>query len=78
MADDGLFEDPFTKHIINATDAARRQMLEAGIPVFYFDERLKIEILEQPDGRKFEIRYISGVPATSNFEIVRELSRSAA
>jgi hypothetical protein len=34
--------------------------------------------MEQPDGRRFEIRFIPGAPSGENYEIVRELSRRAA
>jgi len=32
----------------------------------------------QPDGRRFDIRFIPGSPRGRNFEIIRELARSAA
>jgi hypothetical protein len=34
--------------------------------------------MEQPDGRRFEIRWIPGACAGENYEILRELKRHAA
>jgi hypothetical protein len=34
--------------------------------------------MEQPDGRRFEIRYIPNAPGETNHEVVRELSSRAA
>lgn len=51
--------------------------LAAGLPVFYLD-RQGLNVLEQPDGRKFEIRWIPGAPSGSNYEVVRELKSPAA
>jgi hypothetical protein len=51
--------------------------LAAGLPVFYLD-RQGWNIMEQPDGRKFEIRWIPGAPSGSNYEVIRELKPSAA
>jgi hypothetical protein len=57
---------------------ARFQVLEHENPVFYQDEETGIEIMEQPDGRKFEIRYIPGAPRFQNYGVVLELLRSSA
>ncbi len=50
--------------------------LAAGLPVFYLD-RQGLNVMEQPDGRKFEIRWISGAPSGSNYEVIRELKPPA-
>jgi len=55
-----------------AWDRARDQALARGVPVFYRNQRMGIEIMEQPDGRHFEIRFIPGAPRGRNFEIIRE------
>ena len=57
---------------------ARHQALARGMPVFYRNDRTGIEIMEQPDGRRFEIRFIPGARRGRNLEIVRELARAAA
>jgi hypothetical protein len=33
--------------------------------------------MEQPDGRRFEIRFSPGAPRGRNFEIIREIARTA-
>ena len=53
------------------------ETLAAGRPVFYLDHS-GLDVMERPDGRKFEIRWIPGAPAGENFEIVREVTESAA
>ncbi len=58
--------------IIAATQQARLDTLTAGVPVFYRDAD-GLNIMEEPDGRKFEIRLIPGAPRERIFEIVREL-----
>ena len=51
--------------------------LAAGFPAFYRD-RDGLNVLEHPDGQKFEIRWIPGAPSGSNYEVVRELKPRAA
>ena len=50
--------------------------LAAGLPVFYLD-REGLNVMEQPDGRKFEIRWIPGAPSGSNYKVIRELKPPA-
>jgi hypothetical protein len=50
--------------------------LAAGLPVFYLD-RDGLNLMQQPDGRKFEIRWIPGAPSGSNYEVIRELTPPA-
>jgi hypothetical protein len=57
---------------------ASARLLKAGLPVFYLDAKENINIMEQPDGRKFEIRFIPGAPRERNYEVLRELGKSAA
>jgi hypothetical protein len=70
--------EEFTRHAQEATRAAREESLALGIPVFYRDPRAGMDLMEQPDGRRFEIRYIAGAPRERNYEIVRELAANAA
>ena len=51
--------------------------LAAGHPVFYIDDQ-NLNVMELPDGRRFEIRWRPGAPAAENYEIVRELAKRAA
>jgi hypothetical protein len=38
---------------------ARLETLQAGVPVFYRDWKRNLDIMEQPDGRKFEVCFIA-------------------
>jgi len=60
-----------------ATEKARLDTLKAGVSVFYRDDS-GLDVMEQPDGRKFEIRYIFGAPRHRNYDVLRELARTAA
>ena len=51
--------------------------LAAGLPVFYLDDD-GLNVMQCPDGRKFEIRWIPGAPSGENYEVVRELTAHAA
>lgn len=50
--------------------------LAAGLPVFYLDDG--VEVMELPDRRRFEARWIPGAPCGQNYEVVRELKARAA
>jgi hypothetical protein len=73
-----MFTDEFTRGAEAAWDRARDEALARGVAVFYRDDRTSVEVMQQPDGRRFEIRFIAGAPRGHNYEIVRELSASAA
>ena len=68
--------DPGSPLVSDAVrDAGRRDLeetLEAGHAVAYVDEK-GLNILHQPDGRRFEIRWVPAASASRDFEIVREL-----
>lgn len=76
MAKLDIFDDEFTRQAELAWDRARDEALASGVSVFYREKG--IQIMERPDGRRFEIRFISGAPRDSCYEIIRELSASAA
>ena len=78
MVSNDILSQEFTLEAENAWDRARDEAVARGIAVFYRDNESGIEIMQQPDGRRFEIRFIAGAPRGSNFEIVREISASAA
>lgn len=69
----GLLSKNFIADAILATSEARLETLRAGVPVFYRDAERNLDLLEQPDGRKFEIRFIPGAPRDRNYEILREI-----
>jgi len=78
VAELDILSPEFTREAEAAWDRARNQALARGVPVFYRNDRTGLEITEQPDGRRFEIRFIPGAPRGRNFEIIRELARTAA
>jgi hypothetical protein len=49
----------------------------AVVPVFYRDWKRNVDVMEQPDGRKFEVCFIAGAPRESNYRVVRELDETA-
>jgi hypothetical protein len=70
-------KDEFLGAAEAAWDRARQDALNQGHPVIFEDEDGRY-VLEQPDGKRFEIRFISGAPRGQNYEIVRELPAAAA
>jgi hypothetical protein len=70
-----------SKEFDDAVRAAGRKAFEeslaAGLPVFYLDDD-GLNVMEQPDGRRFEIRWIPGAPSGGNYEILREVKQRAA
>jgi ABC-type protease/lipase transport system fused ATPase/permease subunit len=60
-----------------ATRKAFDETLAAGLPVFYIDSD-GLNVMEHPDGRRFEIRWLPGAPSGENYEIIRELTARAA
>jgi hypothetical protein len=78
MADLDIFSDEFDAAVKAAIAKARQETLEAGVPLFYRDSASGVEVMEMPDGRKFEIRYLPGQPRDRNYEVLRELVRAVA
>jgi hypothetical protein len=76
MVHDDIFSQEFHDTIVRAGIEARQETLRAGVPVCYLDVD-GTNTIEMPDGRKFEIRFVSHAPGEPNYEIVREI-RSAA
>lgn len=72
------FDSPEFDHAVQvACHDAFLEAIAAGLPVFYIDAD-GLDVLERPDGRRFEIHWRPGAPAGENFEIVRELAARAA
>ena len=78
MAKLDIFSDEFNTAVLAAGARARNETLEAGVPVFYRDSVSGLDVMEYPDGRKFEIRFVPDAPRERNYEVLREISRSAA
>jgi len=77
VAGPDLFSDEFTAAVVAAVARARERDLKAGIPIFYQGEASDEYVMEHPDGRKFQIRFIPGAPRDRHYEIVREIPASA-
>ena len=73
-----VFSEEFDRKLLEAGMRAREESFAAGIPVFYLDRELGVDIMEHPKGRRFEIRWIPGSPRDRNYEIIRELQATAA
>lgn len=73
-----FFDERFKEEIRLAGGRARIETLRAGIPVFYRDIARNMEIMERPNGRKFEIRFLDTTSGDRNYEILRELDETAA
>ncbi len=78
MASGNFLEDDFTAAVQSACAHARIETLRAGVPVFYQDRKRNLDIMEQPNGRKYEIRFLPGAARDQNYEVVRELDETAA
>lgn len=69
--------DFFSSNFDRAAWAAGRRAFEetlaAGHPVFYRDEQ-GTDVMQRPDGRVFEIRWVPGAPSGHNYGIVGELN----
>jgi len=74
MESNPFFDDEFKA----AVRVAGAQARIAGVPVFYRDRRRSLNIMESPNGRKFEIRFLDGAPGDRNYEVLRELDETAA
>lgn len=72
------FDSPEFDEVVRAAcHQAFLDTLAAGLPVFYL-ESSGLNVMERPDGRRFEIRWLPDAPSGENYEIVRELTANAA
>ena len=78
MENSDFFSQEFIAAIVSAGARARQETLEAGVPVFYRDWNRNLDVMEQPDGRKFEVCFIAGAPRETNYRVIRELTGAAA
>jgi hypothetical protein len=72
------FQEAFSAAIVSAGARARLETLKAGVPVFYRDWKQDLDVMEQPDGRKFEVCFIAGAPRESNYRVIRKLDDASA
>ncbi len=68
---------PIDQAVRAAGRRAFEETLAAGLSVFYLNKE-GLNVMQCPDGRIFEIRWIPGAPSGENYEIVRELKAHAA
>ena len=78
MVADAFSDDDFKAGIAAAGARARRETLAAGVSVFYIDPVWNVDVIEEANGRKFEIRYVSNGLSDWNHQIVRELCEPVA
>jgi hypothetical protein len=71
-----VFQKDFIASVITACARARIETLKAGVPVFCLDTKRNLDVMELPDGRKYEIRFIPGAPGDRNYEVIRELDQT--
>ena len=62
-----FFSQEFIAAVISAGVRDRLETLEAGVPVFYWDWKRDLDVMEQPDGRKFEVCFIASAPREANY-----------
>ena len=67
----------FDDAVREAGHKAFEEALAAGLTVFYIDGD-GLNVMEQGDGRRFEIRWLPGAPSGENYTIIRELTARAA
>ena len=67
----------FDEAVRAAGHQAFLETLAAGLPVFYRDTD-GLNVMQRPDGRRFEIRWVPGAPSGGNYEVIRELTAHAA
>lgn len=78
MENGQFFDEEFKTAVRLAGAQARFETLQAGIPVFYRDDARNLDVVEYPGGRRFEVRYVDGVEADRNYEVLGELKETAA
>lgn len=66
----------FDEAVRAVAQRAFNDTLAAGLPVFYVDAD-GINVMQLPDGSRFEIRWLPGAPSGQNYEKVRELTARA-
>ena len=66
----------FDEAVRDAGHQAFLDTLAAGLPVFYRDAD-GLNVMQYPDGRRFEIRWVPGAPSGENYEVIRELTGHA-
>jgi hypothetical protein len=53
---DDIFSDEFTAAVKTAIAQGVAETLKAGVPIFYRETKTGFDVMEHPDGRRFQIR----------------------
>jgi hypothetical protein len=69
IASGRFFEADFTATVKAAGNRARQATLQAGVPVFYWDFARNLDVMEEPDGRRYEIRFVPAAAGEQNFQV---------
>jgi hypothetical protein len=78
MARLDILSKEFAEGVADVTRNARNESLALGLSVFYREAETDRDMMELPDGRRFQIRLIPGASRGTNYEIIREISADAA
>jgi hypothetical protein len=70
---DDIFSDEFTAAVKTAIERGVAETLKAGVPIFYRETKTGLDVMEHPDGRRFQIQFIPEAPGDSNYEVLCEL-----
>ena len=70
-----ILSDEFAAAAAEVGLRARQQAFDSGHWLVYVDKQGRI-VQEMPDGTKFEIRFLAGMPRESHIEIIREIPKS--
>jgi len=70
-----ILSEEFAAALAEVGLQAPQRAFDSGHWVVFFDEEGRI-VQEMPDGTKFEIRFLAGMPRESHIEIVREIPTS--
>ena len=73
-----MFGDDFDAKVTAAGIRAKRETVAAGVPVFYRDSASGLDLMEYPDGRRFEIQYVAAAQRENNYRVLREIGKTAA
>ena len=78
MATPDILGKEFAEGMADATRRARAESVSLGLPVFYRDAETDCDMMELPDGRRFQVRLIPGAARGHNYEVIREIAADAA
>jgi hypothetical protein len=78
MASSKILDGQFVDSAISIFARASQETLDAGVPIFYRDPESGMDVMERPDGSRFQVLFLSNAPLEDHYQIVRQLNRTAA